>query len=59
MRHVDFPLLTYPGGAWILAVWIENDRLPIRRFVFLGQAEQAADWLERLLPDIKITIYYL
>ena len=59
MRQVDFPLLIYPGGAWILAVWIESEWLPIRRFVFLGQAERAADWLERLLPDIKITIYYL
>lgn len=59
MRWVDWPLVTYPGGAWILTAWIDDAWLPIRHFVFLGQAERAADWLEKLLPDLKIRIHYV
>ncbi|QKD80779.1 hypothetical protein HPC62_00050 [Thermoleptolyngbya sichuanensis A183] len=58
MRRVDFPPFIYPGGAWILSVWIEGEYLSIRHFVFLGQAERVADWLEKLLPDLKIRIHY-
>lgn len=58
MHRVDWPLFTYPGGAWILTTWIDDDWLPIRHFVFLAHAERAADWLETLLPDLKIRIHY-